>query len=583
MGSSGKKMTLRRERCSHGHFRVRLVAPAPVAGYFRFPPLRKHSLVDAPCWTGGEALIFHAVARIQSTTLRLHCVDEPSELCSVDISEQNLNVVKPEDLKEFKNVAYVNAFINSLPLGPFGSFVSLRELNLSLNGLCNLTFRAADFPHLQVLDLSYNILSADDILLIGQLPCLKILHLTGNQLHHLPPDLNMSLQDPTQWTTTEEDSQFAALEVLVLDDNKLSSGVFKSLANLKRLKHLNLQGNCISEVPYLNLMDSLKLWQTSIEEQAKAEERGSTEPNLHTDEYVKRISSSLLLPQLQTLNLADNQIAEEESLMAVAFFPKLREIDIRFNPLTTRRSGDPPLLTHYLQKKLGITIKRKKTQEAGKSSLKAAERVPKVSKKSHLINAPRSAQAEKCDSPEEPEDSGDSSLKENPDNFFITQVGCESDLQADEENKDDNICDKFPRYQTLMDDKPNPDMVKPIGIQAAVRRLELALKNLNVSRHYKAKRDGIQTTYKDREKKIKEVSPQKPTKELSERAEEMIHAITASSAIRDVPLSSAIHSAGAKQEALCLFKDMKTKYKMVHQKTMEQAANMASERSSAEM
>lgn len=32
----------------------------------------------------------------------------------------------------------------------------------------------------------------------------------------------------------EEDAQFEALEVLMLDDNKLSSGVFSSLTNLKR-------------------------------------------------------------------------------------------------------------------------------------------------------------------------------------------------------------------------------------------------------------------------------------------------------------------------------------------------------------
>lgn len=84
--------------------------------------------------------------------------------------------------------------------------------------------------------------------------------------------------------------------------------------------------------------------------------------------------------------------------MAAALFPMLREVDIHSNPLTTRRSGkaslfwykrpflklgselsvqklpsclclnagDPPLLTYYLQERLGITIKRKKTQEAVK-------------------------------------------------------------------------------------------------------------------------------------------------------------------------------------------------------------------------
>lgn len=42
---------------------------------------------------------------------------------------------------------------------------------------------------MQVLDLSYNSLSADSITCIGGIPHLKVLHLTGNQLHRLPPDL----------------------------------------------------------------------------------------------------------------------------------------------------------------------------------------------------------------------------------------------------------------------------------------------------------------------------------------------------------------------------------------------------------
>lgn len=35
----------------------------------------------------------------------------------------------------------------------------------------------------------------------------------------------------------EESAQFSALEVLMLDDNKLSSGVFNSLTNLKRSRY----------------------------------------------------------------------------------------------------------------------------------------------------------------------------------------------------------------------------------------------------------------------------------------------------------------------------------------------------------
>lgn len=77
----------------------------------------------------------------------------------------------------FDNVAIIDASINALCLGEytsiyhsadfllqipsdaplfsfsaasFSSFVSLRELNLSLNGVCSMTFDAADFPHLEV-------------------------------------------------------------------------------------------------------------------------------------------------------------------------------------------------------------------------------------------------------------------------------------------------------------------------------------------------------------------------------------------------------------------------------------------------
>ncbi|XP_026549097.1 X-ray radiation resistance-associated protein 1-like [Notechis scutatus] len=49
--------------------------------------------------------------------------------------------------------------------------------------------------------------------------------------------------------------RFPALEVLLLDDNQLSdSTVFLSLANLRRLKQLNLDKNGIKEVPYLHYL-----------------------------------------------------------------------------------------------------------------------------------------------------------------------------------------------------------------------------------------------------------------------------------------------------------------------------------------
>ncbi|XP_028451860.1 X-ray radiation resistance-associated protein 1 isoform X2 [Perca flavescens] len=510
--------------------------------------------------------------------LQLHCVDKPSELCFVDISEQKLNAVKAEDLKVFDNVAYINASINSLSLGSLSSFVSLREVNLALNGLCNMKFDAADFPHLEVLDLSYNSLSADDIVSIGRLSRLTVLHLTGNQLHHLPPNLGSSSHDPTQ------------------------------------LKYLNLQENHISDIPYLQLAGCSQPLQTSIEAQAEEEELAHTETNPNTIEHFKRISqenceehckrASFPLPELQFLNLANNKIAEEEALMAVALFPMLREIDIHSNPLTTQRSGDPPLLTYYLHERLGITIKRKKTQEAVKLPLKVSadpkwkveQRIPK---KPMLMDKPCPAQSQvekskmtvKRTPKSEGENSRDDTLQENTEHFFVTQATdvpqCEFDLQADEkeiaENKYDANSERFTCYKMLMDAKPDPDdVVEPIGIQTAVRMLEHTLKNLNVYRDSKPKLDSIQTAYREREKRIKELPPLKPIKQPTARVDEMIKEIKEHTTIREVPLSSAIHGTGVSKqehkEALSLLRDMKTKHKMVHKKTMEQEASMESDR-----
>ncbi|XP_039474871.1 X-ray radiation resistance-associated protein 1 isoform X1 [Oreochromis aureus] len=544
----------------------------------------------------------HGVTLDRAFLLQLHHVDRPSELCSLDISEQKLSSVKPEELEVFDNVAYINASINSLSLGSFSSFVSLRELNLSLNEVSDLMFDAAAFALLEVLDLSYNCLSPDAIVSLGRLPRLKVLHLTANQLQHLPPNLGSSHQDPTQLLTKEEDACFQSLEVLMLDDNELTSGVFSRLKNLKRLKHLSLQGNCISEIPFMQLVGYSKPVQTATEEEAE-EALAHSEPS---DQYLTRISeifhkhnweqnrkeSSLPLPALQYLNLADNKVAKEEALMAATLFPMLREIDIQFNPITTRRRGDPPLLA-YMQERLGITIKQKKTQEVVKRPLKVSnepkwrvdEKMPKVSKKLLLLN-PQS-QAGK----NEGKSSRNHTFHEKRNPFFLTQAadGPEFEfglLPEDKEtadSKERNISNPE-QFDFLMDVEPNPRVLKLNGIQTAVRMLEHTLKNLNVYRDSKPKLDSIQTPYREREKRIKELPPLKPVKQLTERVDDMIKEIRESKTVKVVPLATALHSRSVSKqeykEALSLMRDMKRTYKMVHAKTMEQEAAIESDRDS---
>lgn len=55
--------------------------------------------------------------------MRHCCVEDPSDLCSVNISGKEISDVKEEDLTLFDNVAYVNASENFLPFGMYIFFV----------------------------------------------------------------------------------------------------------------------------------------------------------------------------------------------------------------------------------------------------------------------------------------------------------------------------------------------------------------------------------------------------------------------------------------------------------------------------
>ncbi|XP_076025159.1 X-ray radiation resistance-associated protein 1 [Genypterus blacodes] len=544
----------------------------------------------------------------KSFLMQLHFVDKPSELCSVDISEQQLNSVKAEDLNEFDNVAYIKASVNLLSLESFSSFTSLRELDLSLNWLSNMTFDASDFPHLQVLDLSYNSLSAEAIISIGGLSCLKVLHLSGNQLHHLPPHLGSSNREPDQLPVKEEDAQFRALEVLMLDDNKLSSDVFVSLSNLKRLQCLNLQGNCITEIPFMHQRESSKHLHTSVQQQSDEEtfgkcSLGSPRPLSHTfdledkedvEEHYQ--TSRFPLPELHFLNLANNKIAEEEALLAAVLFPLLSEIDICSNPLTTRRSGDPPLLTYYLQERLGVTIKRKKTPDVSKLPLtasihprwKAEERVPKVPPpKTTGLRAQRD-EDKNYEEEEKEEEEEEEEIFPNPDAFFVTQTtdvpDYEVDLRpnetetagSDDRLEDDTTAEKCKYYKMSTDAKADPDVAERVGIQTAVRILEHTLKNLTVYRDSKPKPDHFHAPRRERERRVQEFPPQTSRKRPKQRVEEALKQIKASSTLREISLSVALKDADVKKqeykEAVTLLKDMKLKYRSVHGRTMERVA-----------
>nr|XP_008174447.1 X-ray radiation resistance-associated protein 1 isoform X3 [Chrysemys picta bellii] len=350
--------------------------------------------------------------------IKLHCVKIPSDLCSVDISNKNLVSAKEDDFEQFDSVAYINATENLLTLEAFRTFSGLRELELSLNGLRNLKISAGDFLHLEILDLSYNNLSPEDVRRLGVLSQLKVLHLTANGLRSLPSDLAVSENDSPSCL------RFPSLEVLLLDDNDLSHpSVFVSLANLRSLKQLNLDKNGIAEVPYLHQMENS---QFSLHPQS-AKMGTKAEPCSFSSRFGQKHEQPLQAgaglqgqlvtekEQLEYLILQNHQdpdrtevvftsvsreppllIKNEEDLLAVALFPSLTELTFHSNPLTTLRSGDPPLLTSFLQHRLGIKLIRRKISKLEKPHIfipikanrKVTSHVPKVPKQPLMLEAP---------------------------------------------------------------------------------------------------------------------------------------------------------------------------------------------------
>ncbi|XP_058614267.1 X-ray radiation resistance-associated protein 1 isoform X3 [Onychostoma macrolepis] len=472
--------------------------------------------------------------------------------------------------------------------------------------------------------------------------------------------------------TEQSVSLFQTLEVLMLDDNKLSSpGVFMSLANLKRLRHLNLQGNYISGVPFLEQMATLPDAQTGImpqsigqnvgtvtdkrmkyseiimsqqkPEKTLKEDKVRTSLEMHSgaSQYYQRredgcaLGLHLPFPELHHLNLANNEIAEEEALLPVALFPKLNELVIHSNPLTTQRSGDPPMLTCFLQDKLGIKITRKKTTDLIKRHIILPKRkmkttlpnIPKFPSITANRHATETLFSKKCTGQDNPlpleyglthvfgfssqtttDDEEDIAIgqehfdltsadilleaNQNAEPFFVTEINGlnDSEYQEDPDNsketeleKGGKACpEKLIGYEILLDDTSEPEMPEFSGIQQAVSVLEHMLKNLLVYRDSKANLDLPQKPYTEREKKIQNLPPLGPKKSKGEKVEELLAQIKEAKTISKVPLDDVLEGGNSickreYEEALALLKDMKRKYRTAYLKRVEQAAQIETE------
>ncbi|KAK4473111.1 hypothetical protein MN116_004297 [Schistosoma mekongi] len=204
----------------------------------------------------------------------------------------------------FTSLRKIAAADNTLSLDSFKEFNELTELDLSLNQVNSLLSYSNGFKYLHSLNLSFNFLKPLDIEKLGYLPSLKILYLSGNDLCRLPPDLAESGLISDGHIVFK----FSKLEILYLDDNKLSDAQdFASLASLPRLTYLNLANNNFRTVPLLKSISSKK------HKVAKARHDSSIDDTLRFKSTTS-IDETLQFEN-SFINCSQQQVEDNESLV----------------------------------------------------------------------------------------------------------------------------------------------------------------------------------------------------------------------------------------------------------------------------
>lgn len=104
-----------------------------------------------------------------------------------------LNVLIYNHLKKLITFHFKPQYNYCIITSNISTCTNLLTINNGLYHDARCMFHA--FNIFQMLDLSYNNLSQDDLLTLGTLPNLKILHLTGNNFHTIPMDFALPYVD----------------------------------------------------------------------------------------------------------------------------------------------------------------------------------------------------------------------------------------------------------------------------------------------------------------------------------------------------------------------------------------------------
>ncbi|XP_029770376.1 X-ray radiation resistance-associated protein 1 isoform X7 [Suricata suricatta] len=546
----------------------------------------------------------------QAFLLKHHCVREPPDLCTINVSGLKLSKAKEKDFKHFHSVIYINASENLLPLEAFHTFPALKELELAFNGIKTIYVKYGDFKFLEFLDLSFNSLTAEAICNLGILPHLRVLLLTGNGLTSLPLNLAVTEQEPsvTSLTNKRYILRFPALETLMLDDNKLSSpNCFASLAGLRRLKKLSLDQNKIFRIPYLQqaqlregsedwvggrgsshkvpqsmLQPNLWMFEASDEQPNytvlpmkkdvdRTEVVFSSYPGFATSEETKvcalppifkilpvkslKARNQTLVPpfpELRYLSLAYNKIAKEDAILPVALFPSLCELIFHNNPLVAHTRGVPPLLKSFLQERLGIHLIRRKI-------VKAKHHILMPRKKSWKVSGLPSSIRQKDDSAMKEEE-------QRPPRTAPREV-----KRAWRKLPTASLPSKYHGYEELLTAKPDPAFIEPKGIQKNTQALQYMLKHPLLCHSSKPRLDTPQKHYVPKEKRAQRIPLPPPRKTRAQLLDDILIRMRDPRSITEAPLGAVLRQrteqrlVNQKQylEAKRLLKEFQARYRQL--------------------
>lgn len=160
---------------------------------------------------------------------------EPKDVTFCSLRGRRIKRVDPSGFHSLSELKALDLGENGVSdLTPLAELMYLKELHVGANLVRSLDFRPDDqFLMVEVLDVGYNFLDAECLRALGDMPSLRILTISGNDLCNFPLVLG----------------PFPKLEVMAANGCNLPSHALRALSPLPSLRELYLCDNEICTIP----------------------------------------------------------------------------------------------------------------------------------------------------------------------------------------------------------------------------------------------------------------------------------------------------------------------------------------------